>query len=345
MSKTSNTSSGLRSLTVKAAAVTVIPVLVGIAALVALELQQLKSSLYGQAEGSVGIIVGQMAEQMAGGVKWGKTEVVENVYAELAADKASGLSDVLVLDRDGAPLTSFAHEELPSVGDLTVVSDGVENVRSTWSDGHFIVATPIGGTEKPIGTLVTAWDFSHLEATADQKIVHGTLIGAVIAAFVVGIVVFFLRRSVTGPIRQTTEVMSALAAGDKTIAVPHLGRGDEIGSMAAAVQTFKAQAIEQERLEKEAEASRISQEEAKQRQAALDNAKAEDLRVFVGMVEAGFDRLSSGDLTVRMSGKIAPEFEPIRAKFNASVEALEGAIGHVVGTIGAIRTGLSEINV
>ncbi|WP_369695436.1 CHASE3 domain-containing protein, partial [Jiella marina] len=178
-------------------------------------------------------------------------------------------------------------------------------------------------------------------AFANTVIVTGLLFLAG-SAIVLG---FMLAKGIVRPLDQMTQVMRRLAGGDKSVDVPAQDRGDEIGSMAAAVQTFKAQAIEQERLEKEAQASRISQEEAKQRQAALDNAKAEDLRVFVGMVEAGFDRLSSGDLTVRMSGRIAPEFEPIRAKFNASVEALEGAIGHVVGTIGAIRTGLSEINV
>ena len=79
------------------------------------------------------------------------------------------------------------------------------------------------------------------------------------------------------------------------------------------------------RLEREAEASRISQEAAKSRQAELDHSKAEDLRAFMGVVDASFDRLSAGDLTVRMSDTVAPEFEPIKAKFNASVEELERA--------------------
>ena len=154
-----------------------------------------------------------------------------------------------------------------------------------------------------------------------------------------------LARSISRPINAMTAAMRRLAAGDKDVAVPAIGRNDEIGEMAGAVQVFKDQAIERDRLAEEAEAARISQDQAKQRQAALDNAKAEDLRAFVGMVEAGFDRLSAGDLTVRMSGEVAPEFEPIRAKFNASVEELEGAIGHVLSAVGSIRTGLTEITV
>ncbi|MER0239082.1 methyl-accepting chemotaxis protein [Fulvimarina sp. MAC8] len=344
MSASSHSTARTRSLSWKAAIVTAVPVLVGIAALVALELQGMKSSLFDQAEGSTKIVVSQMAEQMAGGVKWAKAEVVEKVYADLAQDPTTGLSDVLVLDREGNALTTFSSETLPSLGDLGAFAENVDGLETEWKSNHFIAATPIGETEKPVGTLVTSWEVSHLQATANEKIVRGSLFGVVIAAFIVAIVVFFLKRSVTGPIRETTQVMSALAAGDRDVNIPHLGRRDEIGAMAAAVETFKAQAVERDRLASEADAARASQEEAKQRQSALDNAKAEDLRTFVGSVEVGFDRLSAGDLTVRMNEEIAPEFEPIRAKFNASVEALEGVVASVVRGTGSIRTGLSEIS-
>ncbi|EAS48953.1 putative methyl-accepting chemotaxis protein [Aurantimonas manganoxydans SI85-9A1] len=153
-----------------------------------------------------------------------------------------------------------------------------------------------------------------------------------------------LARSISRPIAQMTAAMRSLAAGDKTVIIPGAGRRDEIGEMAGAVEAFKQAAIERDELAEEAEAARISQEEAKKRQAALDNAKAEDLRAFVGVVEVGFERLSAGDLTVRMQDKVAEEFEPIRAKFNASVASLEEAIGHVVTSIASIRTGLGEIN-
>ncbi|HDZ71247.1 MAG TPA: methyl-accepting chemotaxis protein, partial [Aurantimonas coralicida] len=155
---------------------------------------------------------------------------------------------------------------------------------------------------------------------------------------------WLLSRGIASPINTMTDVMRRLADGDKTVVVEGAGRGDEIGAMAAAVESFKQAAIERERLEAEAAAARIDQEQAKQRQASLDNAKAEDLRAFVGVVEVGFERLSAGDLTVRMAEPVAAEFEPIRAKFNDSVGKLEDAIGNVVTSIGSIRSGLQEIN-
>ncbi|WP_244401185.1 methyl-accepting chemotaxis protein [Aurantimonas manganoxydans] len=168
--------------------------------------------------------------------------------------------------------------------------------------------------------------------------------GAVVATAIALIMGFFLSRSIAMPISQMAGVMRKLAGGDKTVIIPGANRHDEVGEMAGAVEAFKRAAIERDELAEEAEAARISQDEAKKRQAALDNAKAEDLRAFVGVVEVGFERLSAGDLTVRMQDRVAEEFEPIRAKFNASVASLEEAIGHVVTSIASIRTGLGEIN-
>ncbi|WP_312869950.1 methyl-accepting chemotaxis protein [Jiella pacifica] len=192
------------------------------------------------------------------------------------------------------------------------------------------------------------------QALADAQILekgaiaisHNTIAAALIAiaisAVSLGVV---LSKTIIRPISAMTEAMRRLASGDNAVAVPGRERGDEIGAMAGAVDVFKQQAIARDRLETEAEAARISEAESKQRQADLEHAKAEDLRAFMGVVDAGFDRLSSGDLTVRMTGQVAPEFEPIRAKFNASVEELEAAIGRVIGAVGTIRTGLSEITV
>ncbi|MEN3794512.1 methyl-accepting chemotaxis protein [Fulvimarina sp. MAC3] len=154
-----------------------------------------------------------------------------------------------------------------------------------------------------------------------------------------------LARSISRPIDKMTAAMRSLAAGDKSVEVSARGRSDEIGQMAGAVQVFKEQAIERDRLEREAAAARASETELKQRQADLDHSKAEDLRAFMGIVDRSFDRLSAGDLTVRMENVVAPEFEPIRAKFNASIEELEAAIGHVVEAIGTIHVGLGEITV
>ena len=71
-------------------------------------------------------------------------------------------------------------------------------------------------------------------------------------------------RSIARPIVAMTEAMRQLAGGDNSIEVPALGRGDEIGEMATALQTFKETSLEAERLaEKTAEQERQAEEERK----------------------------------------------------------------------------------
>ncbi|MCW4117148.1 HAMP domain-containing protein, partial [Aurantimonas sp. MSK8Z-1] len=127
-----------------------------------------------------------------------------------------------------------------------------------------------------------------------------------------------LTRGIAGPVRALTSVMLKLAGGDKAVLVAGADRKDELGAMAGAVETFKQAAIRQDRLEAEAKAVREAQVAERERQMAAEQAKAEELKGFVHDIEAGFERLAEGDLTVRMERPVAEEFEPIRAQFNQS---------------------------
>ncbi len=57
---------------------------------------------------------------------------------------------------------------------------------------------------------------------------------------------FGITRNTVGPIKRMTETLTALARGEKQADIPGLGRGDEIGAMAAAAQVFKEKAHELE---------------------------------------------------------------------------------------------------
>jgi methyl-accepting chemotaxis protein len=75
---------------------------------------------------------------------------------------------------------------------------------------------------------------------------------ALAVAFVVLILTVLLARSIGRPVRGLTQSMTALAGGDHGVAIPHLGRHDEIGAMAGAVQVFKDNAQRVHDMEREA---------------------------------------------------------------------------------------------
>ncbi len=51
--------------------------------------------------------------------------------------------------------------------------------------------------------------------------------------------------------RRIGQVLLALARGDKTVAIPYAARGDEVGEVARAAQTFKDNLLRMEALEAE----------------------------------------------------------------------------------------------
>ncbi|WP_279480039.1 methyl-accepting chemotaxis protein [Aureimonas sp. SK2] len=165
------------------------------------------------------------------------------------------------------------------------------------------------------------------------------------AALLIGLGFLVATRRLMAPLKPLIETIADVAAGRTERPVGGMNRGDEIGRIARSVEELRQARIEQARLAAEADAARRAQSEQRDRQSAIDSAKAEDLRAFVHAVEAGFTRLAAGDLTARMDRAVAPEFEPIRAQFNQSVAQLEDTIGQVVSAVGAMRSGLSEITV
>ncbi|MBR1206431.1 MULTISPECIES: methyl-accepting chemotaxis protein [unclassified Bradyrhizobium] len=80
------------------------------------------------------------------------------------------------------------------------------------------------------------------------------LIGLLAVIAVSAGLIVVVRRRILNPIAALTGRMSRLAAGDVAEAIPGAARNDEIGAMAAAVQVFKDNRIEADRLASEKEA-------------------------------------------------------------------------------------------
>jgi methyl-accepting chemotaxis protein len=104
-----------------------------------------------------------------------------------------------------------------------------------------------------------------------------------VSLFIGAITAFLIGRSLVSPLLAMTEAMARLAKGEKTVEVPALKRRDEIGRMAAAVQVFKDNAIEMERLERQRAESDAKATEA--RRAAMLRLADELERSVAGSVE------------------------------------------------------------
>ena len=117
-------------------------------------------------------------------------------------------------------------------------------------------------------SLTQGFDASRTDVTG--AISRATLLQVLMAALglaVGGAMGVLIGRGIVGPLHAMTGVMTRLAAGDHSIDVPARDAKDEIGDMARAVEVFKRQAIDGERLAAEQAAARAARE---RRQVALE---------------------------------------------------------------------------
>ncbi len=86
-----------------------------------------------------------------------------------------------------------------------------------------------------------------------------------------GFIAFVTARSIVNPVNSLTGAMTGLAGGDKQSETPGLERSDEMGRMAEAVEVFKQNMIDNDRLQNE-------QKEAEMRAAEAEKQAEEDRR-------------------------------------------------------------------
>ncbi|MCV9943961.1 HAMP domain-containing protein [Rhizobium sp. WYCCWR 11279] len=155
---------------------------------------------------------------------------------------------------------------------------------------------------------------------------------------------FLTRKTVTKPILSLSGDMQRLAGGDTAIACTGIGRTDEIGTMASAVEVFRQAAIANKQLEKDAEAARLQSEtERVTARKQADEDAAERLRAATSGLAAGLKRLASGDLAFQIDEPFAPDFENLRHDFNMSIRQLDQTLSAITAAIAAIDEGTREI--
>ncbi|NYZ16836.1 HAMP domain-containing protein [Azospirillum sp. RWY-5-1] len=171
---------------------------------------------------------------------------------------------------------------------------------------------------------------------ADQSAAYGTgfllLIGGTVVSAVISLLIgLLISRSIGTPILTMAAAMRELAGGQRDVAIPGLGRADEVGTMAEAMDVFKQNAIEADRL---AAAQRM-EEEAKARRAERLETLARDFERSVTevvqtlaasarqMQGAAGSLAHNADETKRQSGAVAAASDQASANVQTVATAAE----------------------
>jgi methyl-accepting chemotaxis protein len=183
---------------------------------------------------------------------------------------------------------------------------------------------------------------SEAKETASSSLVT-TVILVVIVGVVGGIAALLGFRWIARPITNITLAMNELADGNTEHQIPHRDRKDEIGDMAAAVSIFRDNAIERERLEREAEANSLLTEEERRSREEQRAKQAAEVKFAVDDIARGLNHLAEGDVTYRLATPFAGELDKVRLNFNESITRLQAALRSVGDNAKMIDAGASEI--
>ncbi|SDE86235.1 methyl-accepting chemotaxis protein [Rhodospira trueperi] len=188
-----------------------------------------------------------------------------------------------------------------------------------------------------IGTGVYVSD---VDAAAMEKGLNLAAIALVVMALAAG-TAFIVIRGITHPLKHLTKAMTALAGGNLETVIPDTNRRDEIGEMAGAIEVFKDNAQEVQRLQSEqATQQRRNARRVRGEMLALTNALDEEVRRALATVlsEAG----TMHDAAIAMTKAVSETEHGADAAASASRDASNN-VDAVAAASEELSNSISEI--
>src|SRR5262252_3093010 len=239
---------------------------------------------------------------------------------KLAADL--DIPDVVSALGQIAPLLAQAETDsadivLGSLDDLPTADKKASHFLQTFKQPEELM-------DKLAESLDAMIEQTRADVAAADSMTSDIFIGACLAgSLLVILIALSTLRAVLRPLQAMTQAMGRLADGDVAVEIPATGRKDEIGSMAKAVQVFKDNAVEKQRLDAQIKADEQHQRQAAEAQRQLEDAAgAEMARVVAGA--------AAGDLGMRIdvAGK-SGFFAQLGAGMNGLLDAVSSTVGEL----------------
>ncbi len=182
---------------------------------------------------------------------------------------------------------------------------------------------------------------------ASRNATLSMLIGSIVTLLLSLVGAFGVAFAVTRPIQRITTEMGTLAKGDTSVMVSATERKDEIGEMAQAVQVFKTNAIEVERLKAEqAEAERRNAEQRKRDMVRLADDFESAVGQIIGTVSSASTQLEASATTLtgtaERSQKLATTVAGASEEASTNVQSVASATEEMASSVGEISRQVQE---
>ena len=157
----------------------------------------------------------------------------------------------------------------------------------------------------------------------------------------------FVARGITKPLRRMTGTMNDLAGGKLDVEVPGIGRHDEIGEMANAVEVFKSNAVARGALEaeqKQAETRAVARRQADMRKMADDFEGAIGAIIQTVSVASSQLEISAGNLssTAERGEQLATMVAAASEEASTNVQSVASATEEMSSSVNEISRQVQE---
>ena len=287
---------------------------------------------------------------------WGQLQRKGAVIMRIAADRIGAvvtpeetgktIDDAVLLSADGKRRAGVL-----SGGADAAVSESLAALSNANNAGTVMAQTPAGNifyAYRPVSVfgqkhlLAIGQQESKVLAAANDLAFWATVATLAVLA-IMTLIGIFVSASLTKPLTGLAGLMERLNGGENNIEIKAVSRGDEIGTMARALESFRQGILDKQRME--AESHRKSEELDEERaQREMEKARsAKELEEAVDALATGLAHLAAGRLDLRIDKSFVPSLDHLRIDFNNSMAGLEATISNIGESANAIRSGSGEL--
>ena len=287
---------------------------------------------------------------------WGQLQRKGAVIMRIAADRIGAvvtpeetgktIDDAVLLSADGKRRAGVL-----SGGADAAVSQSLAALSNANDAGTVMAQTPAGNifyAYRPVSVfgqkhlLAIGQQESKVLAAANDLAFWATVATLAVLA-IMTLIGIFVSASLTKPLTGLAGLMERLNGGENNIEIKAVSRGDEIGTMARALESFRQGILDKQRME--AESHRKSEELDEERaQREMEKARsAKELEEAVDALATGLANLAAGRLDLRIDKSFVPSLDHLRIDFNNSMAGLEATISNIGESANAIRSGSGEL--
>nr|WP_244562618.1 methyl-accepting chemotaxis protein [Agrobacterium fabrum] len=287
---------------------------------------------------------------------WGQLQRKGAVIMRVAADRIGAvitpeetgktIDDAVLLSAEGKRRAGVL-----SGGADAAISENLAALSGASDPGMVLAQTPAGNifyAYRP----VTVFGQKHLLAIGQQEskvlaaandLAFWAAVATLAVLAIMTLIGIFVSASLTKPLTGLAGLMERLNSGENNIEIKAVSRGDEIGTMARALESFRQGILDKQRME--AESHRKGEELDEERaQREMEKARsAKELEEAVDALATGLANLAAGRLDRRIEKSFVPSLDHLRVDFNNSMAGLEATISNIGESANAIRSGSGEL--